>query len=49
VRDNRRKTFMICPIWRELKARFDGVQSEEDAFEAINALHDVLTAEELLA
>jgi len=22
VRDNRRKTFMICPIWRELKARF---------------------------
>jgi hypothetical protein len=22
VRDNRRKTFMICPIWRELQARF---------------------------
>jgi hypothetical protein len=22
MRDNRRKTFMICPIWRELEARF---------------------------
>jgi hypothetical protein len=22
LRDNRRKTFMICPIWRELEARF---------------------------
>ena len=22
VRDNRRKAFMICPIWRELEARF---------------------------
>jgi len=22
VRDNRRKTFMICPIWREMEARF---------------------------
>jgi hypothetical protein len=22
VRDNRRKAFMICPIWRELQARF---------------------------
>ena len=22
MRDNCRKTFMICPIWRELKARF---------------------------
>jgi len=37
------------PPWRELKARFDRVQSEEDAFEAIGALHDVLAAEELLA
>lgn len=37
------------PPWRELKARLDGVQTEEDAFEAISALHDVLTAEELLA
>ncbi len=37
------------PPWRELKARFDRVQTEEDAFEAISALHDVLAAEELLA
>jgi len=22
VRDNRRKTFMICPIWRELQSQF---------------------------
>lgn len=36
------------PPWRELKARFDRVQSEEDAIEAIGALREILTLEGLL-
>jgi hypothetical protein len=36
------------PPWRDLKARFDRVQSEEDAIEAIGALREMLSLEELL-
>jgi hypothetical protein len=36
------------PPWRGLKARFDRVQSEEDAIEAIGALREILALEGLL-